>query len=133
MVKIEGGSVGLQIGAGEVELILLVMNEEGKDKLLKSEFTLGGEAGVMAGPVGRTASAETDAMMHAEILSYSKSKGVFAGVALEGATLRASEDDNADLYGKPVTHEAILNGKVESPAQASALKSTLNQYSVKEK
>jgi lipid-binding SYLF domain-containing protein len=133
MVKIEGGSFGLQIGAGEVELIFLVMNEEGKEKLLESEFTLGGEAGVMAGPVGRTASAETDAMMHAEILSYSKSKGVFAGVALEGATLRSSDEDNEKLYGKKVAHEDILSGKAGSPADAAMLKKTLSQYSLKEK
>ena len=133
MVKIEGGSFGLQIGGGEVDVILLVMNDEGKQKLLTSEFTLGGEAGVMAGPVGRTAKAETDAMMHAEILSWSKSKGVFAGVALQGATLRAATGDNEDLYGKEVTHKQILNGEVGSPAEAAKLKATLNRYSWKEK
>ena len=133
MVKIEGGSFGLQIGGGEVDVILLVMNDEGKQKLLTSEFTLGGEAGVMAGPVGRTAKAETDAMMHAEILSWSKSKGVFAGVALEGATLRAADDDNEKLYGRKVEHKQILNGELASPREAAALKATLNQYSWSEK
>lgn len=132
MVKIEGGSFGLQIGGGEVDVILLVMNDEGKQKLLKSEFTLGAEAGVMAGPVGRTAKAETDAMMHAEILSYSESKGVFAGVALEGATLRAASEDNEKLYGRKVTHKQILNGEVGSPAEAAELRETLSRYSWRE-
>lgn len=131
-VRVEGGSVGFQIGGGEVDLILLVMNESGVNELIKSEFTIGGEVGVMAGPVGRSAHAQTDALLEAEILSYSRSKGLFAGVAIEGSTLRADEEDNRELYGKPVTHREILEGKVEPPEVASGLISTLNRYSPKE-
>ena len=99
-VRIEGGSVGFQIGGSTTDLIMLVMNERGADKLLSSKFTLGAEGSVAAGPVGRTATAQTDAQMHAEILSWSRSQGLFAGLALEGATLRQDLDDNATLYGK---------------------------------
>jgi lipid-binding SYLF domain-containing protein len=87
-IRIEGGSVGFQIGGSQTDLIMLVMNERGGDKLLSSKFTLGAEGSVAAGPVGRTATAQTDAQMHAEILSWSRSQGLFAGLALEGATLR---------------------------------------------
>src|SRR4029453_95446 len=86
-VKVEGGSFGLQIGGGETDIVMMVINESGANKLMKSEFTLGGEGAVMAGPVGRSASAETDAYMRAEILSYSRSRGLFSGVALKGAML----------------------------------------------
>ena len=101
-VRIEGGSVGFQIGGSQTDLIMLVMNERGADKLLSSKFTLGAEGSVAAGPVGRTATAQTDAQMHAEILSWSRSQGLFAGLALEGATLRQDLDDNAD----PLRQEA---------------------------
>lgn len=111
-VKVEGGSFGALIGGGEVDLVLVVMNQEGAEKLMKSEFTLGGSAGVMAGPVGRSASAQTDALMHAQILSYSRSRGAFAGVSLDGSTFRSDDKDNQYLYGKPVTHKEILTGKV---------------------
>src|SRR6185295_8339553 len=96
-VRIEGGSVGFQIGGSTTDLVMLVMNERGADKLLASKFTLGAEGSVAAGPVGRTATAQTDLQMHAEILSWSRSQGVFAGLALEGATLRQDLDDNATL------------------------------------
>lgn len=132
-VKIEGGSFGLQIGGGEVDVVLLVMNDEGVRKLLKSEFTLGAEAGAMAGPVGRSAEAETDAYMHAEILSYSKSRGLFAGVALDGSTLRADNDANEDLWGKSVDHADILNGKFGAHDAAAGLVATLNEFSYREK
>ena len=99
-IRIEGGSFGFQIGGSETDLIMLVMNAGGRDKLLSSKFTLGAEGSVAAGPVGRTATAQTDAQMHAEILSWSRSQGLFAGLALEGATLRQDLDDNATLYGK---------------------------------
>src|SRR5882724_94848 len=95
-VRIEGGSVGFQIGGSETDLVMLVMNARGMDKLLSSKFTLGAEGSVAAGPVGRTATAQTDAQMHADILSWSRSQGLFAGVALEGATLRQDLDDNAN-------------------------------------
>src|SRR6476646_2814077 len=99
-VRIEGGSVGFQIGGSTTDLIMLVMSERGADKLLSSKFTLGAEASVAAGPVGRTATAQTDVQMHADILSWSRSQGLFAGLALQGATLRQDLDDNAAIYGK---------------------------------
>jgi lipid-binding SYLF domain-containing protein len=94
-IRIEGGSVGLQVGGSSTDLIMLVMNEQGANKLLSSKFTLGAECSVAAGPVGRTATAQTDAQMHADILSWSRSQGLFAGFALEGATLRADLDGNS--------------------------------------
>src|SRR6476646_6256053 len=99
-VRIEGGSVGFQIGGSQTDLIMLVMNERGAAKLLSSKFTLGGEGSVAAGPVGREATAQTDAAMRAEILSWSRSRGVFAGLSLQGATLRQDLDDNGILYSK---------------------------------
>lgn len=128
-VKMEGGSIGFQIGAGETDLILVVMNEKGKDRLLKSEFTLGGEAAVMAGPVGRQSSAETDALMSAEILSYSRSRGLFAGVDVKGSTLRSADDENRDLYGHAVSQNDILEGRVPPPSVAKPFIATLNEYS----
>lgn len=94
-VRIEGGSIGLQIGLGETDVIFAVMNRGGEEKLMADKFTVGGDASAMAGPVGRSTTAQTDAMMNAEILSWSRSRGVFAGVSLEGATLRPDHDDNA--------------------------------------
>jgi lipid-binding SYLF domain-containing protein len=129
-IKIEGGSFGAQIGAGEVDVVLVVMNKTGAEKLMRSEFTLGGDAGAMAGPVGRDASAQTDALMHAEILSYSRARGAFAGVTLTGSTLRSDDKDNEYLYGKSVDHKAILTGQVAKPAAASPLYSSLNRYAV---
>ena len=128
-VRMEGGSIGLQIGGGETDVVMMVMNETGASKLMKSEFTLGGEGAAMAGPVGRSATAETDAHLRAEILSYSRSRGLFAGIVLKGATLRSDDKDNASLYGKAVLHEDILKGRVGAPASAAALLSTLNRYS----
>ena len=132
-VKIEGGSLGLQIGGGEVDVVFLVMNQRGAEKLMKSEFTLGGEASAMAGPVGRTSAAETDALMRAEILSWSRSRGVFAGVALKGGTLRSDDSANAKIYGRPVKHEDILEGRVPPPKAAASLLATLNRYSFRER
>jgi lipid-binding SYLF domain-containing protein len=131
-VRIEGGSVGLQIGGGEVDIALLVMNEEGARELMKSEFTVGGDAAAMAGPVGRTVTAETDAYMHAKILSYSRSRGVFAGVALKGSTLRSDDDANRVIYGRSVRHEDILKGQVKAPPAAAGLISLLTSYSRRE-
>lgn len=132
-VKVEGGSFGLQIGGGETDVIMMVMNESGANKLMKSEFTLGGEGAVMAGPVGRATSAETDALLHAEIISYSRSRGLFAGVALKGSTLRPDDSDNKKIYGKEVKHEDILHGRVPAPAAAKSLLDTLTKYSAIEK
>ncbi len=132
-VRIEGGSFGLQIGGGEVDVVMFVMNEEGKERLLRSKFTIGGETAAMAGPVGRSAEAETDAYMRAKILSYSRSRGVFAGAVIEGATLRPDDDDNQLLYGKAVSHTDILMGKTPAPASAGSLVSLLGRYSFRER
>jgi lipid-binding SYLF domain-containing protein len=124
-VRVEGGNFGLQIGGGETDVVLLVMNERGAEKIRKSQFTLGGDAAAMAGPVGREAAAKTDAYMSAEILAYSRSRGVFAGITLEGATLRSDDDDNAKIYGKRVDHQDILTGKIPPPPEAKPLYSAL--------
>jgi lipid-binding SYLF domain-containing protein len=132
-VRIEGGSVGFQIGASSTDLIMLVMSERGAEKLLESKFTLGAEGSVAAGPVGRTATAQTDAQMHADILSWSRSQGLFAGVALEGATLRQDLDDNATLYGRKIENREIVTKGVRAPKAAARLMSLLNKYSAKER
>jgi lipid-binding SYLF domain-containing protein len=131
-VRIEGGSVGFQIGGSETDLIMLVMSERGADKLLSSKFTLGAEGSVAAGPVGRTATAQTDAQMHAEILSWSRSQGLFAGLALEGATLRQDLDDNATLYGKKLENRVIVTGGTRAPKAAAGLLAQLNRISPRE-
>jgi SH3 domain-containing YSC84-like protein 1 len=131
-VRIEGGSVGFQIGGSETDLIMLVMNERGADKLLSSKFTLGAEGSAAAGPVGRTATAQTDAQMHAEILSWSRSQGLFAGLALEGATLRQDLDDNAQLYGRKLENREIVTSGVRAPKAAARLLELLNKYSPRE-
>lgn len=128
-VRMEGGSFGLLIGGTSTDVVMLVMNQRGAEKLMKSQFTLGGDASVAAGPVGRTATANTDALMHAEILSWSRSRGVFGGIALTGSTLRVDDSDNAALYGKSVVHADILQGKIEAPPASDGLRSTLNKYS----
>jgi SH3 domain-containing YSC84-like protein 1 len=132
-VRIEGGSVGFQIGASSTDLIMLVMSERGAEKLLESKFTLGAEGSVAAGPVGRTATAQTDAQLHADILSWSRSQGLFAGIALEGATLRQDLDDNATLYGKKLENRDIVTSGVRAPEAAAKLLMLLNRYSAKER
>lgn len=131
-VRIEGGSVGFQLGGSSTDLIMLVMNKRGVDKLLSSKFTLGGEGSVAGGPVGRTATAQTDAQMKAEILSWSRSQGLFAGVALTGATLRADVGDNADLYGKRLENRQIVTTGIRAPKAAARLLTLLNRYSPRE-
>jgi lipid-binding SYLF domain-containing protein len=130
-VRIEGGSFGLQIGASETDVILIVQNESGMKKLLEDKFTLGGDAEATAGPVGRNASAQTDAQMRAEILSYSRSRGIFAGISLSGATLRPDDDDNMELYGKRMTNKEILAGGIPMPAAAKRLDMALSKYAVR--
>ena len=132
-VRIEGGSVGFQIGASSTDLIMLVMTERGATKLMSSEFTLGAEASVAAGPVGRTATAQSDVQVSADILSWSRSQGLFAGVALEGATLREDLDDNALLYGKRLGTSDIVRTGVRAPAAAARLIALLNEYSATER
>lgn len=131
-VRIEGGSVGFQIGGSTTDLIMLVMSQRGADKLLQSKFTLGAEGSVAAGPVGRTVTAQTDAQMHAEILSWSRSQGIFAGLALEGATLRQDLDDNATLYGQRLENRDIVTHGRRAPKSAAALLQLLNKQSPKE-
>jgi lipid-binding SYLF domain-containing protein len=131
-VRIEGGSVGFQIGGSSTDLIMLVMNESGVKKLFESKFTLGAEGSVAAGPVGRTATAQTDAQMHAEILSWSRSQGLFAGLALEGATLRQDLDDNTTLYGKRLENRQIVTSGIRAPKAAAKLMALLNKYSFRE-
>jgi lipid-binding SYLF domain-containing protein len=131
MVELGGGSVGFQIGAEATDVVMLVMNRTGIDSLLKSKFTLGGDASVAGGPVGRESSAETDAAMKAKILSYSRSRGVFAGISLKGTTLHQDEDANKAVYGKPLDSVAILGGGVPMPAAAKPLTQVLTKYSAK--
>lgn len=130
-VRVEGGSVGFQIGGSETDVIMLVMNERGVERLLRSKFTLGGDASVAAGPVGRDASAQTDAMMTAEILTWSRSRGVFAGVSLQGATLRQDIDANTDLYGKAYENAQIVKSGLGVPEPAKKMISLLSKYSAR--
>jgi lipid-binding SYLF domain-containing protein len=132
-IRIEGGSVGFQIGVSSSDVILLVMNESGMKKLSSSKFTIGADATAAAGPVGRNATAQTDAFMTAEILSWSRSKGLFAGISLDGATLRNDLDENEGLYGQRWTSKQILGSGEKIPAPASKLIAELNKYSMREK
>jgi len=128
-MRIEGGSVGFQIGASDTDVVLLVMNDGGMKHLLSDKFTLGGEATVAAGPVGRDVTAQTDAEMNAEMLSYSRSQGLFAGISLEGATLRPDADTNKELYGRDATNREILTGDFNTPAVAGRFERALNRES----
>lgn len=130
-VRIEGGSFGLQLGGSETDVILLVMNDGGMQKLTSDKFTLGGEANAAAGPVGRSVSANTDVLMKAEILTYSRSRGVFAGLSLEGATLRPDKDENARLYGREVSQAEILSGSLPQPPAAAGLMKQIQIFSGK--
>lgn len=129
-ISIEGGSVGFQIGASEQDLILLIMNGDGEKKLLQDKFTIGGDATAAAGPVGRDLSAQTDAQLHAEILSYSRARGLFAGISLEGATLRPDHDANKDLYGSDMPAKDILEGAVPAPPAAAGFERVLSRNSM---
>jgi lipid-binding SYLF domain-containing protein len=128
-IRVEGGSVGFQIGGSEQDVLLLVMNDSGMKHLLSNKFTLGGEATAAAGPVGRDLSAQTDAMLHAEMLSYSRSRGLFAGLSLQGATLRPDDESNREMYGKDMVNADILNGTISAPPAAARLESLLNKNS----
>jgi len=128
-VRVEGGSFGFQIGVSSTDVVMLVMNRRGMEKLLSSKFTVGGDASVAAGPVGRNASAQTDALLRAEILSWSRSRGVFAGLALEGATLRNDLDENKALYGSELNNKDIVMKGLPAPAAAQNLIRSLNKYS----
>jgi lipid-binding SYLF domain-containing protein len=120
-VRMEGGSIGLQIGGAETDIFMLVMNKEGMEKLLESKFTLDANAGVAAGPVGRDSSAKTDAQLTAGILAWSRARGAFAGLTVGGGTLRNDLDENEEMYGKRLTNKEVLTGAVKPTAAASGL------------
>src|SRR5262252_9803169 len=127
-MQLEKGSWGLQIGAQSIDLVLLVNNERGMQKLLGNKVTLGAEASIAAGPVGRDARAATDAQMKAEILSYSRTQGLFAGINLSGGVVRADADDNADLYGKNIVpKDVVMSGTIAAPASTDAFMSALKK------
>jgi len=127
-MRIEGGGFGLQAGGSATDVVMLVMSKKEMEGLLSSKFTLGGEASVAAGPVGREATAQTDATMKADILSWSRSRGVFGGLSLEGGTLRPDEDANNSLYASKVTSKDILTGKVTKAAPSDELITKLVEY-----
>jgi lipid-binding SYLF domain-containing protein len=128
MFALEGGSFGFQIGAQATDFVLLVMNEKGAKSVMTSKVKLGADASAAAGPVGRAASAETDIVMNAEILSYSRSKGLFAGLSLEGSTMRSDDGANKALYGKELSaKEIVREGKAGAPASAQPLLALLSR------
>jgi SH3 domain-containing YSC84-like protein 1 len=130
MFALEGGSFGFQIGAQATDFVLLVMNESGAKSVLSSKVKIGGDASAAAGPVGRDTSAETDIVMNAEILSYSRAKGLFAGVSLEGSTMRSDDGANKALYGSDLSaREIVREGKVKAPASAARLLGVLDRAS----
>jgi lipid-binding SYLF domain-containing protein len=130
MFALEGGSFGFQAGGQETDYVILVMNDKGAKSVMSSKVKLGGEASIAAGPVGRTSSAETDIAMNAEMLSWSRSKGVFGGVSLEGSTIRSDDEANKKLYGKQVNaKQIILEGEVKTPAAGQPLDLLLNKTS----
>jgi|SRR5215470_3518366 len=132
MFAIEGGSVGFQIGGEATDFVLLIMNEKGADSVMSSKVKLGADASAAAGPVGRTASAETDIVMKAEILSWSRARGVFGGISLEGSTMRSDDGGNKKLYGKEISAKEICReGKVQTPAPGKQLIELLQQTSPK--
>jgi len=133
-ITIEGGSIGFQIGFTQIDVVMLMMNRKGVEKLIGDKFTIGADASAAAGPVGRQTAAQTNIRLDAEILTYSRAKGLFAGISLDGATLRSDKDDNRTFYGKDMDAQKILiEGSVEMPAEARALASALSWQSPKKK
>lgn len=131
LMALEGGSIGFQLGAQSTDFVLLVMNDRGATSVLGNKVKLGADASAAAGPKGRTAGASTDAVMQAEMLTYSRSRGLFAGVSLEGASLRPDNDANAAVYGSPIPAREIVKGSVAVPSAAKAMIDTLNTRSPK--
>ena len=132
MYRLEGGSIGFQLGGSATDFVLLIMNPKGAKSILTSKVKMGADASAAAGPKGRTTSAETDIVMSAEILTYSRAKGLFAGVSLEGSTLRDDEGANEDVYGQKLSAtEIILEGKVDIPDSGKALVGQLQSKSPK--
>ncbi len=130
-VRIEAGNIGFQIGLIETDLVMLIMNRKGAHRLLTDKFTLGGQGEVAGGPVGRTTTAQTDISLRAEMLSWSRSRGAFAGVSLQGATLRQDVNDNQDIYGRPLRNKEIIYGRVAWPQEASELHGVLKRYAAR--
>jgi lipid-binding SYLF domain-containing protein len=132
MMALEGGSFGFQLGAQATDFVLLVMNPRGATSILTSKVKLGADASAAAGPVGRDAEADTDVTMRAEVLTYSRSRGLFAGVSLEGSTLRPDNDANERIYGRKIgAKEIVLHSEVAMPQSAHLLIATLAEYSPK--
>lgn len=132
MFRLEGGNIGIQLGGQETDFVLLIMNPKGARSVMGSKVKLGADAAAAAGPKGRTATAATDVVMRAEILSYSRSRGLFAGVSLEGSTLRQDNGPNKSLYGREISAREILReGKVGVPSAAQHLVSLLNSKTPK--
>jgi lipid-binding SYLF domain-containing protein len=132
MYALEGGNIGLQLGGEATDFVLLVMNPRGADSILRSKTKLGADASAAAGPKGRTATAATDAFLRAEVLTWSRSRGLFAGVSLEGSTLRADNGANENIYGKKIpARDIVLHGKVSPPAAAKTLIAVLDKRSPK--
>lgn len=129
MLQVAGGSIGLQIGGQEVDIVMLIMNQKGKNFLVKDKFTVGADASAAAGPVGRLAAAETNAAMRAEILTYSRARGLFAGVTLKGSSVKPDTDGNRDLYGREISsRQILLDGNAPVPPEASKLLNALSKY-----
>src|ERR1700724_536905 len=128
-IKFGGGSFGAQIGGESTDVVMLVMNRRGMEKLASDKFTIGGDVSAAAGPVGRTGAADTDILLHAEILSYSRTRGVFAGVALDGTVVSQDGGEDRKIYGHEVRNQDVLKGEVSAPPVARALISELNRYS----
>ena len=128
-IRTEGGSFGLQIGGAATDIVMLVMNRRGASRLLSSQFTLGGEASAAAGPVGRDSQAATDATMQAEILAYSRQRGAFGGLSLQGATLREDGEANQELYGRKIRNKDVVLSTTTVPADAQSFVAMLNKYS----
>jgi len=126
-MRTEGGSFGFQIGASETDVVLLIMNDGGMRHLLSDKFTVGGDASAAAGPIGREATAQTDAMMNAEMLSYSRSRGLFAGISLQGATMRRDAETDRELYGHDATNREILTGDFKTPESAHRFEHALSR------
>jgi SH3 domain-containing YSC84-like protein 1 len=130
-VRLEGGSFGLQIGGSSTDIVMLVMNQSGMNRLMSDKFTIGGDASAAAGPVGRTTAAETDVELHAEMLTWSRARGVFAGISLNGSTMRPDQDVNAELYGHKMSNRELLTSNLEPPASARPLIAELDKYSIR--
>jgi lipid-binding SYLF domain-containing protein len=132
-ITVAGGSFGFQIGGSETDVVMLVMSPKGAERLMGDQFTLGGEGEIAAGPIGRTANADTDAKLSAEILSWSRARGVFAGVALKGATIKSDKSENGVLYGTDMNTKEVVGGSVAATPAGRELTSFLDAYPYRER